>query len=276
MLISRDAITGVISTLTKVLRSHKSYDQIIDNCARLATYLSTMIYTEKLKLFYGDELLLALFTLSTKSDISIEALSKDTAWEVTTAWQDVIYLLAPELPEGELKTLTTKFADIIETEVLQNDGDLDNIVILIGNFVKSTMNCVCLTPNDIVALFTQRAFISKWVDYLSYVCMYAEYVRGNLSSPYEQIKKPDESVPENDIPKYLRWMQFVARVLSKPVMIESCTDDEDEDDTENVSTLPIVKLVGVTDHNIGIIIDLFYSLAIAQSFSENYKSVSTF
>ncbi|KAL3280345.1 hypothetical protein HHI36_017834 [Cryptolaemus montrouzieri] len=124
--VSKQAVSRILEKLKEPLLNPNEYLISIDSCASLASYLSAIVYTEKLLLTFNDELLLALVRLSCNTNIDSDYLSCDTVWEVQTAWQDAFTVLSASLPLDELERILAKIVLIIQKTLEENNIDAKN------------------------------------------------------------------------------------------------------------------------------------------------------
>lgn len=248
------------------------YSVTVDSCASFAAFISTVIYTSNFKLTYGEHLLLAMFNLSCFSNIDSSILSKDTLWEVNTAWQDVISTLSQELIFEEFKSLTSKCADIVEKEVFSHSISFDDehIVDVIVNFMKCLQTNNPLWMSDVLNIFLQRNLIPSLVNILNKVCICAEYIRGDLCSPHQVIENVEFFEDNLDIVKYMVWMDLIAHVLTS----SSGTAEEEEDDMNETNNSLVIESLPFDANVTNVMIDLVYSLSLANSFKKHYNCVS--
>lgn len=273
LFISKSTVADIISKLETCLLNPNEYSLTIDTCASLAAYISAIIYTEKLLLTYGEDLLLALFTLSCNSHVDTDSLSKDTLWEVNTAWQDVIIAIAPELPKNEFIDLSKKFMKIIETEIILssvNEINAQHLADVLINFARCCQKSVPLLTNEVLLQLLHQEFITNWKTNAEKLCIWAEYVAGRMSSPSEQIKAPVDVV-EEDIAKAFAVLRIAVDVFAAP--LEETFDDED-DEEEEVAEVKSDIILNVCDDIDEIVGNFLHDLAVGQSFLENYKVVS--
>lgn len=272
--ISKSTVREIISKLEISLLNPNEYSLTIDTCASLAAYISAIIYSEKLCLTYGEDLLLSLFTLSCNSHVDTETLSKDTLWEVNTAWQDAVIAIAPELSKNEFIDLSKKLMKIIETEITSspaNDINAQHLADVLINFVRCCQKSVPLLTNEVLTHFLHQEFVLNWKENTEKLCIWAEYVSGRMSSPYEQIKAPVDVV-EGDIAKVFAVLRIAVDVFA--AALEETFDEEDED--EDLPEVKVDIILNVCDNVDEIVGDFLHDLAVGQSFLENYKVVSEF
>lgn len=271
LFIGKDAVCGVIKTFNKCLLHPEEYLTTIDTCASLAAYISVMIYTENLNLSYGEDLLLALFTLNCNSKVDSEYLSKDTLWEVSTAWQDAISSILPNMNKSVIRELTSKFANIIEDQVLNNkakDIKLQNLVNMIVNFVRCCQKSNPLLLSDLLLLFFNRDFVLEWKQKLINICKNAEYLRGSLSSPYKELNIGDSSIEEEGVIKYFIWMYLIVNVVAIP--LEEVSEDSDDESEPS----KIISIFRIVDNFETLLLDITYNMCLSDSLIKNYKNVS--
>ncbi|XP_017770844.1 PREDICTED: E3 ubiquitin-protein ligase listerin [Nicrophorus vespilloides] len=272
LLIRKKSVFEIIESLSACLMSPHNHPMTIDTCASLGAYLAAIVYTESLKLAYSDKLLIALFTLSCCSDVDPETLSKDTIWEVNTAWQDIITLITGEIQQNELKILAETFAKIVEKKLFNAIETInsDEVVEKIVSFLNSVAKCKPLYVGELISLFMERTFIPLQAKILKLQIQLIEYLKGNLSDPYEPTNsKVDrdqfELIDEEKIAKYFTWKQIMLSVISSPID----EDDYCESDDGNTGNI-LLKLAENTENMIS---GLLYDIALLESVNQNLKSV---
>uniref|UniRef100_A0A1Y1KK52 E3 ubiquitin-protein ligase listerin n=1 Tax=Photinus pyralis TaxID=7054 RepID=A0A1Y1KK52_PHOPY len=266
--LSLPAISDIVMVLNKCLLRHEEYSATIDMCASFAAHISAILYSQNYKLQFGDDLLLAMFNLCCSSTLDPDIISVDTIWEVNTAWQDAITVLAQELSWVEFETLSSKCADVVTNAVFDDTSDynINHMIKVIVNFIK------CINGNpmriwDILNLFLFRDFVQPWKRTLVNVCHSAEYAVGHLCAPFEPISF-DSSFDESLISKYFIWMDLVADVLVTPTAtLTEETDEEDDNVTTTVQT--VFNSVCVSDI-LELLMEMLESLTIATMFTTHY------
>lgn len=262
----------MIKTFNKCLLHPQDYLRTIDACASLAAYISVSIYTENLNLAYGDDLLLALFTLNCNSKVGSEYLSKDAMWEVSTAWQDGVSSISVNMDKDVIKQLASKFANIIEKQVLNNaieDIKLQHLVNLVVNFVRCCQKNNPLLSSDLLMIFFNRDFVLERKQKLVNICKNAEYLRGTLSSPYNDLNIDDSSIEEVDVIKYFIWTYLIVNVIV--TSLEEIHEDSD-DESESSEIINIFKII---DNPEILLLNITYDICLSDSLINNYKNVST-
>ncbi|KAK4881955.1 hypothetical protein RN001_005274 [Aquatica leii] len=265
--LSNAAVSLITKKMITPLLRPAEYPITLDTCASYAAFLSAILYTTNNKLIFGDELLLAMFNLSCQFDIDPDALSKDTIWEVNTAWQDAVSILVQEMSWEEIEKLTLKCGGLINQAVddHKNEKHLQHIIEVIVNFVK------CLEVNplricDVLNLLLKCDSLSFWASMLTEICASAEYVTGHLCSPFVPLTLKID-FDELDILNYCNWMDLIASVLSTPWIKD---DEEYEDDIEEKEELQLViNKVSIDDID-DLIMQLFEFLSIVSTFIQHY------
>ena len=262
--ISKSALEKVVNMLCECLLEPSNHQVTLDACASLAAYISSLVYTESLKLTYGNKLLLSLFTFSWRSHACKDVITKDTIWEVDTAWQDAIGILCSALDTSDLKILCELLANIFESEFVSGTvtneilSDSTEKIVLLFRSIYS--NCPML-PFDLFELFFYREFTSSWRRQLTDLCVYADYVSGKLTA----FSKPENvEVIHLDVSKYVLWSNIMIGVLMSPLQMYTENDYGDE-----TNLVKMVKLVNATD----VMFNLVYDLALEQSYTDHYKMV---
>lgn len=250
----------------------------LDGCASLAAYISSVLYTENLKLRYGTDLLLALFKLSCNTRLDLETISQDTLWEVNTAWQDVVGILCCSLETDELKSLANQFAEIIEEEFLNNDPKSfhsEEIVDKIVNFIRVIKKNNGFVVFKLLELFLERSFVPKWRSELANLCVCAEYSRGALSSLYSPVNSGTIPVEDETILKYFKWLGLIIDVFLTPIdAIENYDEDEDEETHEDSPLKEVHTMIDASDDIYKVMLNLLYDVNLANTIKDNFKAVS--
>ncbi|XP_017770838.1 PREDICTED: E3 ubiquitin-protein ligase listerin-like [Nicrophorus vespilloides] len=272
LLIRKNSVIEIIESLSACLMSPHNHPKTINTCARLGAYLAAFLYTESLKDAYSDKLLIGLFTLSCKN-VYPEALTKDTIWEVNTAWQDVITLITGEIQKNELKILAETFAKIVEKKLFNAIETInsDKLVEKIVSFLNSVAKCKPLYVGELISLFIKRTIILQQAKILKHQIQLIEYLKGNLSDPYaySMVDRDQlELIDEVEISKYFTWKEIMLSVITSPI-------DEDNDcQSDNGSTGNILlKLAQYTE---SIICELLHDIVLLESVNQNFKSVRNY
>jgi hypothetical protein len=269
LLLDQTTVDQIIAKLQTPLLHPEDFAPSIDSCARLASFVSGIIYTENSLLKSGESLLLALFQFSCADHADLEFLTKDTLWEVNTSWQDVVTVLSKNLPKQEFNDLVGKFADLVEQNFLEKfpqEGTIDTLIDAIVNFVRSVFGQQPMMITNVFDIFFKRNFIPGWKNKITELCLRAEYLTGNLTSPHETFKTDSLDVSDEQILKYFVWSYVKIAVLSSPLQNNESDDDDDEEEAK--------EIVYVVDDNTLLLTDLLYDVAAAQSFLTNYKMVN--
>ncbi|RZC42281.1 E3 ubiquitin-protein ligase listerin [Asbolus verrucosus] len=271
LLIDKITVAEIIAKLQLPLLHPKGFSSSIDSCARLASYVAEIIYTENTLLKCGEELLLALFQFCCSDHSDLENLTSDTQWEINTSWQDALTTLSRNLQKEELKNLTAKFATIIEENFIgnsqiENDSHLIDVMV---NFIKAVFDRQPLMITDIFNLFFNRDFLPSWRGKITELCLEAEYLSGNLTNPSGSFKIGAE-VSEENILKYFVWSFIKISVLSAPLQDKNL-EEEDED-----APIDAKEIIYVIDDNPRLITELLLDLAAGSSFLNNYKMTKYF
>lgn len=264
LFINKEIVMKIVEILNQCLNEPEEYEQTVDSCASLACYISTIIYTENFKLMYGAELLLGLFSLSCNPNIDTDSLSKDTLWEVSTAWQDALCVLSLELDKEELKNLLAKFANIVEEHLLiakVKDVDLVHFSERIANVLRCWEKSLPLFTCEVAPIFFDRPFLKPIADILEKMCKYSEFISGNLSSPYELFEYSECHIGCEEIVQYFLWKHLILHVIMEPVDVE-----DDESDAQIFQSL---------NNNAELVAKMFYDITMARLFLEHFNTVST-
>ncbi|XP_018571354.1 E3 ubiquitin-protein ligase listerin isoform X2 [Anoplophora glabripennis] len=275
LLIHSEAVSQIISKLIATLEHYNDYTVTLDTCSSLAAYISAIIYTENLLLTYGSKLLLSLFKLSCNSNLDHEVISAETIYEVNTAWQDAVTLLTKSLSLDASKDLTGKFADILENEFLCNDmgeSHVDHLASVAVSFIKAVHRSRPLGVSDFLCLFLERSFVPAWRTDLNSLCKVAEYVKGNLSSPFDEIRKPSEDVQEWDILRYFVWTYLKLRIVGMELDGDEEEEEEEEEDEGIKPDKKSVYILNVIDESETFISEILYDLSYSQSYLQNFKN----
>ncbi|KAJ8918958.1 hypothetical protein NQ315_016860 [Exocentrus adspersus] len=269
LLVQGEAIFRIIDELTAALERYAEYSLTVDTCSSLAAYISAIIYTENLLLTYSPKLLLCLFKLSCNSNIENEVISAETMYEINTAWQDAVTLLTKNLKMEESKELTSKLAEIIEQEFLNNDVEethVDHLTNVVLSFVKAVHRSLPLAVNEFLCLFLDRSFIPAWKTKIDSLCKVAEYVKGDLSSPFEELCKVCQSAETMDILRYFVWTYLKLGVVAAEL------ESDDEEEMEEDADVKVVHVLDVIDNRETFVLEVLHDLSYGQSYLENFKN----
>lgn len=276
--ISKEACQEIMIIFCNCLLSPRDYKCTIDVCASFAAQLSTTLYTEQTLLTYGDQLILALFSLSCSINYDPEIISKDTLWEVSTAWQDIITILITCEQITDFENIMWKFTKILHNEFMTNDNcstierlssvtiDLVKCVNQIDNSTKllnKITNTIMVMPNTLRPIKQQ----------MTHICTCASIFSGELSylenSPVpEDILK--QTWNEENIVKYFNWYQFVVSVVSSLFKKEQ-QNGSSEDDTPDDCDEAILE--ENTDEIDSLIVDTLQAYTVGKLFNDKYKTV---
>ncbi|KAI4457621.1 zinc finger protein [Holotrichia oblita] len=280
LFISKNAVIQIVNIISNCLLNPSDHPVTLDSCASLAAYISSVLYTENLKLRYGTELLLALFKLSCNTRLDTETISQDTLWEVNTAWQDVVGILCCSLETEELKSLANQFAEIIEEEFLINDAKIfksEEIVDKIVNFIRVIKKNNGFVIFKLLELFLERNFVPKWRSELTNLCVCAEYSRGSLSSLYSPVDSGIISVEDETILKYFKWLGLVIDVFLTPIeAVENYEDDEDEVLHEESPLKEVHTMIDASDDIYKVMLNLLYDVTLANTIKDNFKTIKSY
>lgn len=274
LFIDKNALTTIIDKLIVSLLNQNDYALTLDTCASLASYISTIIYTKNSLLTYSDNLLLALFNLSCKFPNETEIISSETLWEVNTSWQDSIAILLKHLNQYECHKLTEAFAKVVETvffDKVLDENYNKHLITIIVNYLKSVRKSVPLYLNDLLNIFFKRAFTIDMLMNISHLCQMAEYICGNLCSPYKELQQCDVDIKEIDILCYFAWCYIKLGVLSSNLNDEQ--DFDDESDVEEIEELIVLQAI---DDNEEFIAYILYDLCLSSSYLDNYLNTKYF
>lgn len=281
LFISKNAVLQIVEIISTCLLQPDDHAVTLDGCASLAAYISSVLYTETLKLRYGTDLLLALFTLSCNTRLDTDTISQDTLWEVSTAWQDVVGTLCCCLEIDELKSVADQFAAIIEDEFLKDrveSFNTDEIVDKIVNFMRVVKKNNGFVVFKVLELFLERGFVPKWRADLKDVCESAQYARGSLASLYSPINCNTMDVGDERILKYFTWLSLTIDVLLTPIEAMENYEEDDEETIEmkddDNSSKDIKTMIDASDDIYNVMLNLLYDVTLANVIKENYKMVS--
>ncbi|KAF5294612.1 hypothetical protein FQR65_LT10718 [Abscondita terminalis] len=263
--LTTNAVSSIVNKIIQPLLAPNEYPITLDTCASYAAFLSAALYTANNKLMFGDDLLLALFSLSCQVDVDPDTLSKDTMWEVNTAWQDAITILIQEISWEEVEAVSLRCLHLINKTVFDHktENDLKQITEVIVGFIKCFDGNQLRLP-DAVNLILKCDCLSSWKSMLTRLCTSSAYVQGDFCSPFAPLVLKDVDYNESYIINYCRWMDLTACVLS--TMIE----DDDQDTFQ--SNQYLIHKLSVAGYDL--IIHLFEFLALARSFVRYYPCVS--
>lgn len=200
------------------------YPFTIDVCASFAAQLSSTLYTEQTLLTYGDQLILALFSLSCCTNCDEEIISKDTLWEVSTAWQDILVTLISADLLTEFENILWKFKKVIENEFMNCDNTDSLVIERLSTVVVDLFHCVLQThaKDNLLdritnTLLTLPVNLRSTKQQVINICNCARVLTGDLSW-VEQNPVPQNILNEiwdhSTIVKYLLWHEFIINVIS--------------------------------------------------------------
>ncbi|CAG9822593.1 unnamed protein product [Phaedon cochleariae] len=282
LFVESTAIAKIIDKLVQVLKNHPDHPITADSCASLAAYVSAIVYTETLLLSYNDTLLLALFHLSCNSQIDNDIISEETMYEVNSAWQDALSLLAKALPREDSLKLTSKLAEVVKREFSAIDleeNKLNHLVVVDVNALRAIYRSLPLALSDFIRVFLDNSFLKSCGEYIIDICMVAEYVRGELCSPYEDIKvnavhkKADGDKNEA---KYFAWTYLTLAVLSSKLEEGAEYDEEEEEDGIEGDIEERAVILNVIDYNEGYLGQVLHDLGVGQSYLATYKNTKCY
>ncbi|KAL3280344.1 hypothetical protein HHI36_017833 [Cryptolaemus montrouzieri] len=125
-----------------------------------------------------------------------------------------------------------------------------------------------LQMDKILKNLFQHSVISQWRNLVQNVCKSAEYLKGNLSSCYDEFKMESELQMDNEnVLHFFTWSHLIINVLTAS-LDEFKPDDEEEDEEEADNSIWTVL-----DSRIDWICDILYDFELARCFWENFKTV---
>ncbi|KAK9879336.1 hypothetical protein WA026_004187 [Henosepilachna vigintioctopunctata] len=268
--VSQQAIFKMVNKLKEPLMQPNDYLLTIDASASFASYLSAIVYTEKLLLTYTDELLIAMISMSLESGVATECLTDDTIWEVQTAWQDAISTLASGLSQAELETVLEKVASM--TMECFEDEDFDDkkfkkLVDLLIGLCRSIHKGIPLNMDPVLDKLFKRTSTIEWRKTLTDLCKAGEYLNGKLASCYDEFRTEVEA-DDRELLKFFAWVCLKIKVLS--AHLEDCADYDDEEDEGGIEK---VTICSVLDARIDWICEMLYDSELGICFLENYCNV---
>lgn len=273
LFINRDAIVGTIEKLVQLLLNPEDYSQSLDTCASFAANISAVLYTDKLLLTYGTELLLALFSLSFNAHVDLETITKDTLWEVSTAWQDALISIIPNISKLELTELVEKFAEVVSTELLAAEAEqinVDHTTGVIVGFGRCLQKTVPLLTGELLLVILNQEVIDVWKNTANDLCVWSEFNKGNFCSPYKEVGVPD-SVTENEIVKFFVLSHIKLKVIA--ANLEDALEVEEADEEENKDS-EVETFIRVFDNWDELLLGLLHTVCLADSCLTNYTEVS--
>lgn len=260
------------------LLSPSEYPFTIDTCASFAAQLAASVYTEKTLFTYGDQLILALFSMSCNVNYDPETLSKDTLWEVTTAWQDILTIFTVDELSTDFDNIIWKFTKIVQNEFISNSSEsMERLTTVIVGLIK------CIQQNNdntnrlsqiTKTVLNVPSAIRTVKEQMTDICNCTRIIRGDLSWPVqcpvpENILQivPDEKLVIN----YLTWNRFVINVLTALFKKSNNQDEETDECDEDEEEEPI--MTQSTDVVNSLVKSALQSYTIAKIFIDNYKTV---
>lgn len=276
--IDNATISDIVLKFISVLENYSNYLVTADTCTSLAAYISAIIYTENLLLTYGDELLLALFKLSCTSDIDHEIISEETMYEVTTAWQDSVTLLTKNMEKEKNLDLILKLANIIKEEFMKSNLEETNINYMIKVFVnilRAIYRSLPLNLTEFLDIFVEKTFENCLEGtYTQHLCILAEYITGNLSSPYKEIHPIKNSVEKNGVSRYFAWIYLKIGILASD--LEDGNEDDEHFNEELTANEKSTIILSVIDQPHDYIAQLLHDLTVEQTYLETFKNTFYF
>lgn len=258
----------ILHKLTKPLLNPDEYPLTIDPCASFAAYISSVLYSEKLGLEYGDELLLSLFSLSCSICKDPDILSKDTLWEVTTAWQDILICVVPQTPKADLIVLTEKFAETLDRRLLSANAEqinVERIVNVVVSFTRCVLKTAPLLASEILLVLLNQELMDAYREKVNDLCVWSEYISGRLSSPYKRVAYP-APILETDIVKFFTMSHVKLKAIA-----EKLEEDEDEEEDGEAEAPSFIQIF---ENPARVLSDLLHTTCLALSYLDNYNVVS--
>lgn len=268
----------ILEKLIMPLQNPDDYPLTLDSCASFAAYISAVLYTEKSGLQYGDKLLLALFSLSCTICKDSDTLSKDTLWEVTTAWQDILIAIVPNISKANLAHLTETFAQILNNRLLAEEPiNIERTVSVVVNFGRCLQKTVPLLTSEMIVTLLNQKLLNEWKEKINHLCIWSEFIDGRFCSPYEEIASSDVSITEVEIMKFFTLSYVKLKVLSEQLE-ESGNEYEDEEDEEDseIQADQSSVFVFVFENPFEVLGDLLHTICLAESCLHNYNVVSNY
>lgn len=264
----------ILNKLIQPLLNPDDYPLTLDSCASFAAYISPVLYTEKSGLEYGSTLLLALFSLSCNTCKDPDSLSKDTLWEITTAWQDILISIVPVMGKTDLIDLTKEFAGILKNQLLCTDAEqihIERIVNVVVNFGRCLQKTVPLLTSEILLVLLNEPLINEWKAKVNCLCIWSEFIDGRFCSPYNEVTRP-EMIAEIDVVKFFVMAHVKLKVMAEK--LEEEEEEEDDDEDTETHTDASADFIGVFENQADILADLLHTTCLARSCLDNYNVVS--
>lgn len=275
LFISKEVVMEILNKLIEPLLNPDDYPLTLDSCASFAAYISSVLYTEKAGLEYGSKLILALFSLSCNTCKDPDSLSKDTLWEITTAWQDILISILPNMCKTDLIDLTEKFAGILGNQLFCTDAEqinIERIVNVAVNFGRCLQKTIPLLTSEILLVLLNEQLMTTLKAKVNGLCVWSEFIDGRFCSPYKKVTYP-EMIAEIDVVKFFVMAHVKLKVMSEKLEEEEEEDDDDDEDTE-IHTDPSTNFLGVFENPAEILADLLHTTCLARSCLDNYNVVS--
>ncbi|GLV42170.1 Listerin E3 ubiquitin protein ligase 1 [Carabus blaptoides fortunei] len=274
--ISKNACQQIMIIFCGCLLSPSEYQFTIDTCASFAAQLAASVYTEKTLLTYGDQLILALFSLSCNVNYDSDTLSKDTLWEVTTAWQDILSIFTADELTTEFDNIIWKFTKIVHNEFMSNSSELierlTTVIVGLIKCIQQNTGCINRLSQITNSVLNLPGVIRSVKDQMTDICNCIRIIRGDLSWTL-QCPVPEnilQIVPDEKlIMNYLMWNRFVINVLTV-LFKKTDIQDEETDECDDEGEEPIMK--HSTDDVNNLIKSALHSYTVAKIFIDNYKT----
>lgn len=269
LFITQSTIGKIIGLLSNCLLHSTDYTLTIDNCASLASYIASSVCSDHTT--FNDELFLALFHLSCHmKGEEYEYLSKDTLWEVKTAWQDALVSLSANTDKGVLLALSEKCADILESTILGCDiltVDSEYSTEIITKYLLSVEKSKPLFVGEIFNSFFGRAFVSLWREQIYSLTKQVEYLKGNICFEHSTSFESSNIDPRS-ILKYFGWKLLMIKTLHTEINNEDdYFDDEEDEDEQKSCTNRILKLL---DKFEDVLLDVLQDIVAFDNIIANY------
>lgn len=230
-----------------------------------------MLYTEKTGLEYGNELLLALFSLSCSICKDPDTLSKDTLWEVTTAWQDILTAVVPTMPKTDLARLTETLAEVLEKRLLSANVEqitVERIVNVVVNFGRCLQKTVPLLTSEMVMVLLNQKLLVGLKEKVNELCVWSEFVGGRFCSPYNEVRC-NQRIEDVEIMKFFTLSYAKLKVLAE--RLEEIEDFDEEEEEVQADASP--TFLAVVENPAEVLADLLHTVCLATCFLDNYNVV---
>lgn len=266
LLLSSSTVEQIMTKLSECLTTPVRFTITIDTCASLAAHITSIVYTETALLSHGDQLLLALFALSCNTEVDEEYLSDDTRWEIATAWQDAVALLAVSLSKEDILKLTGKFATILYESSEAKSSDIAEKVVSFAKAVRKGRNNLVGDVLEMI-LHQNTAVLDSMADF-NQVCLISAYISGHLVCPKTNLSPVN--ISELNVVNLFRWWEVISTVLAS---IEDDDQYEELLDDDGNTVNKDMLVIELTNECAKEFVHIVYSAKLGEAYLREFKSL---